>query len=226
MTEPSPSVDGTAVRPLGREPGGPHGEPRGAHTTYQLAKRVLDVTVAVAGLVCTAPLGLVIALLIRWRMGAPVLFRQRRPGRGGHPFVLLKLRTMTVDGGAVPPLGRVLRALSLDEIPQLLNVLRGEMSLVGPRPLLMEYLPHYSPRQARRHEVPPGITGWAQVNGRNRLTWDEQFELDVWYVEHASLAVDAHILFRTLLKLVRRDPEEVNSVAQRTPFTRSEPEEV
>ncbi len=154
---------------------------------------------------------LAVALSIRLMMGSPVLFRQRRPGRGGVPFTLLKFRTMTreagPDGAELPDaqrltaLGRMLRRLSLDELPQLVNVLRGDMSLVGPRPLLMEYLPRYSPEQARRHEVTPGITGWAQVNGRNAVDWEDRFRLDVWYVDHRSFLLDLRILGLTAAKV-------------------------
>ena len=156
---------------------------------------------------------LVVAVLIRTRLGSPVLFVQQRPGHRGRPFRLYKFRSMTdarsrsgeplADEARLTTLGAWLRKLSLDELPQLWNVLKGDMSLVGPRPLLMEYLPLYDSRQARRHDVRPGITGWAQVNGRNALTWEEKFELDVWYVEHASFATDMNILALTLLRLVR-----------------------
>ena len=158
---------------------------------------------------------LVIGLLVRCRLGKPVFFRQRRPGKSGVPFALIKFRSMLAardsDGKLLPdaerltPLGRWLRATSLDELPELINVLRGEMSLVGPRPLLMEYLDHYTPEQSRRHEVRPGLTGWAQVNGRNAISWEEKFKLDVWYVEHQSLRLDAKILWLTLGKVFRRE---------------------
>jgi sugar transferase EpsL len=171
-------------------------------------KRVIDIVVAAAALVVLSPLLAVVALLVRVRMGSPVLFRQQRPGRDGQPFEMTKFRTMTdrcaPDGALLPDadrltaLGRVLRRTSIDELPELLNVVRGDMSLVGPRPLLMEYLPLYSPEQARRHEVRPGITGWTQVNGRNALTWDEKFALDVWYVDHRSTRLDLEILGRTV----------------------------
>ena len=160
------------------------------------------------------PLLLLIGVLIRWRIGSPVLFRQKRPGRGGVPFELVKFRTMTsvrdAQGSLLPderrltPIGRFLRSTSLDEIPELLNVIKGEMSLVGPRPLLTEYLPRYTPEQARRHEVKPGITGWAQVNGRNAISWERRFELDVWYVDHYGLWLDLRILALTLLKVFQR----------------------
>jgi lipopolysaccharide/colanic/teichoic acid biosynthesis glycosyltransferase len=181
----------------------------------QLAvKRLIDLVGATTGLALTAPAMLATALAIRASMGAPVLFSQERPGLGGKPFRLFKFRTMTDDrdgaGGLrsdeerLTAVGRFVRAASLDELPQLLNVLRGEMSLVGPRPLLMRYLERYSPRQARRHEVKPGITGLAQVRGRNALTWAETFEHDVEYVERWSLALDAQILFETVLKVLQR----------------------
>jgi len=173
-------------------------------------KRAGDAGGAVVGLVLAAPAMAVAALLIRLTMGSPVLFRQQRPGRHGRPFTLLKFRTMTEavgpDGEPLPdatrltPLGYSLRKFSIDELPQLWNVLRGEMSLVGPRPLLMEYLPRYTPEQRRRHEVTPGITGWAQVNGRNELSWEQKFDLDVWYVDHASLWLDCRILLLTVLR--------------------------
>lgn len=172
-------------------------------------KRALDVAVAVFGLVILSPLLLLTAVAIRLAMGRPILFRQPRPGLGGRPFVLVKFRTMTTGQGAddarTPPLGRILRASSLDELPQLWNVLKGEMSLVGPRPLLMRYLPLYSREQARRHEVRPGLTGLAQVSGRNALSWEDKFALDVRYVDQASLKLDLTILLRTALKVLRRD---------------------
>ncbi|MDW8468606.1 MAG: sugar transferase [Burkholderiales bacterium] len=178
-----------------------------------MLKRAFDLIVAAALLAALSPLMLAIAAAIRLRMGAPVLFRQLRPGLGGRPFTLYKFRTMTEargpDGELLPDaerltaLGAWMRRWSLDELPQLLNVLRGDMSLVGPRPLLMEYLPLYDERQARRHEVRPGITGWAQVNGRNALTWPERFELDVWYVENRSFLLDLKILGLTLLRVVQ-----------------------
>jgi lipopolysaccharide/colanic/teichoic acid biosynthesis glycosyltransferase len=178
-------------------------------------KRCLDLAGAGAAAALAAPALLALALLVRLRLGRPVLFRQQRPGRDGRPFTLLKLRTMRdlrdAAGEPLPderrlgPLGRFLRRSSLDELPELWNVLRGDMSLVGPRPLLMEYLPRYTPEQARRHEVRPGITGWAQVNGRNALTWEEKFAHDVWYADHLSLGLDLRILGRTLLAVVRRE---------------------
>ncbi|HZT62740.1 MAG TPA: sugar transferase [Burkholderiales bacterium] len=180
-----------------------------------MIKRFLDITLAGTGLLVLSPLILAVAALVPSLMGRPILFAQTRPGRGARPFVLYKFRTMSdasdAQGKPLPDaerltgLGRFLRATSLDELPQLWNVLRGEMSLVGPRPLLMEYLPLYSPEQARRHEVRPGITGWAQVNGRNAQSWDERLSLDVWYVDHRSLWLDAKILWRTLLKVLRSE---------------------
>ena len=183
-----------------------------AGPAYDAQKRLLDVGVAGAGLVLLSPLLALIALAIRLRMGPPVLFRQTRPGRGGRPFELLKFRTMTDRCGPAGELlpdaqrltwvGRLLRKTSLDELPELVNVLRGDMSLVGPRPLLMEYLPLYTPDQARRHEVRPGITGWAQVNGRNATTWDERFAHDRYYVDHRSMRLDLHILKRTVTQVL------------------------
>jgi sugar transferase EpsL len=171
-------------------------------------KRVIDVVGASVALVVLSPLLAVVALLVRVRMGTPVLFRQVRPGRHGRPFLMTKFRTMTdrrdatgallPDADRLTALGRWLRRTSVDELPELLNVVHGDMSLVGPRPLLVEYLPLYSDEQARRHEVRPGITGWAQVNGRNAVTWDEKFALDVWYVDHRSTRLDLEILGKTV----------------------------
>jgi lipopolysaccharide/colanic/teichoic acid biosynthesis glycosyltransferase len=170
-------------------------------------KRVFDLAVAAAGLLLLAPLFLAIALVVRVRIGSPVLFCQLRPGRDGRLFNLMKFRTMTDDRAAdgrllsdelrLVDFGRLLRSTSLDELPELWNVVRGDMSLVGPRPLLPEYLPLYSPHQARRHEIRPGITGWAQVNGRNALSWEAKFNYDVWYVDNLSWVLDLKILFRT-----------------------------
>jgi lipopolysaccharide/colanic/teichoic acid biosynthesis glycosyltransferase len=178
-------------------------------------KRWLDGTLALIGLVGLAPVFGLVAALVRLRLGKPVLFRQVRPGQGGVAFTLLKFRTMAdvrgVDGTLLPDadrlaaFGRFLRSTSLDELPEVWNVLRGEMSLVGPRPLLMQYLERYTPEQARRHEVRPGITGWAQVNGRNALSWEERFALDVWYVDNRSFALDVRILARTLRKVLVRE---------------------
>jgi len=180
-----------------------------------LTKRVLDILGAGTGLLLLSPVLLVVSLLILRQMGRPVFFRQIRPGLHGRPFGMVKFRTMRdaldAEGNPLPDserltrLGRFLRSSSLDELPELWNVLRGEMSLVGPRPLLMEYLPLYSPFQARRHEVRPGVTGWAQVNGRNAITWDEKFALDVWYVDNQSLWLDLRIIGLTIRKVLRRE---------------------
>ena len=178
-------------------------------------KRLLDLVVAVALLILLLPLLIVLAAAVRLTLGRPVLFRQIRPGLRGAPFELLKFRTMAdaVDqGGQLVPdgqrlgkLGSLLRQWSLDELPELINVIKGDMSLVGPRPLLTRYLDRYTPAQARRHEVRPGITGWAQVNGRNELSWEARFALDVWYVDHRSLALDVRILLLTAWKVARRE---------------------
>jgi lipopolysaccharide/colanic/teichoic acid biosynthesis glycosyltransferase len=178
-------------------------------------KRFLDCVAAAAGLVVLLPLLLLTAVIVRVAIGAPVLFRQVRPGHHGRPFRLLKFRTMREatdargrqlpDAQRLTKTGRMLRAASLDELPALWNVLRGDMSLVGPRPLLMEYLPLYSAEQSRRHEVRPGITGWAQVNGRNNLDWEERFALDVWYVDHHSMLLDLRILVMTAARVFARD---------------------
>ena len=167
------------------------------------------------GIILAAPLLLLVALLVRVKLGTPILFRQQRPGLHGVPFTLLKFRTMTnqrdVAGKLLPDderltrFGRWLRSTSLDELPELINVLRGEMSLVGPRPLLMRYLDRYTSEQARRHEVRPGITGWVQVNGRNALSWEEKFKLDVWYVDNLSLWLDLKIIRLTIWKVLRRE---------------------
>lgn len=182
---------------------------------HRLAKRGLDVLGAVVLLVVLCPVLLVVAIVVRLNLGAPVLYRQVRPGLEGRAFAMYKFRTMTnehdehgqllEDSIRLTPFGRWIRAASLDELPELFNVLRGDMSLVGPRPLLMKYLPLYSPRQARRHEVRPGITGWAQVNGRNALQWGEKFELDVWYVENQSIWLDLKIIWLTIWKVLRRE---------------------
>ncbi|WRH76567.1 MAG: sugar transferase [Sphingobium sp.] len=178
-------------------------------------KRLVDVLVSGALLIGCAPFLVVLALLVRSRLGSPVLFIQERPGKAGQPFRMMKFRTMTdardpsgallSDAERLTPFGRWLRSSSLDELPELWNVLRGDMSLVGPRPLLMSYLPLYNDHQRRRHEVRPGITGWAQVNGRNSLSWEQKFDLDVWYVDHASLRLDFHILFKTITQVLKRD---------------------
>lgn len=180
-----------------------------------MIKRSFDVVVsATALLVLAIPLA-ALALMIRMRLGSPVLFVQERPGLHGKPFRMTKFRTMTSERDAegnllpdhlrLPPFGRFLRASSLDELPELWNVLKGDMSLVGPRPLLMEYLPLYSLEQGRRHAVRPGITGWAQVNGRNALSWERKFECDVWYVDHHNLLLDARIIWMTVRKVFKRE---------------------
>jgi sugar transferase EpsL len=172
-------------------------------------KRLFDFTIALLGILILSPLFVAVGLAVGFSMGLPILFRQVRPGRGGKPFMLFKFRTMlpegagaASDGERLTALGRFLRHTSLDELPELINVLRGEMSLVGPRPLLMEYLPLYNAEQARRHEVQPGITGWAQVNGRNAIEWEEKFRLDVWYVDHRSLVLDLRILWMTVAGVI------------------------
>lgn len=178
-------------------------------------KRLFDLLITLPALVLFAPLLLIVALLVRLKLGSPVLFRQQRPGLHGKPFMILKFRTMTgardaeghllPDAERITAFGRFLRRSSLDKLPELFNVLKGEMSLVGSRPPLMEYLSCYTPEQARRHEVKPGLTGWAQVNGRNVLAWEEKFALDVWYVEHQSLWLDFKILALTLWKIIKRE---------------------
>ena len=183
-----------------------------AKAITDFAKRALDLATAVIGIVLLSPIMLFIALMIRWRMGSPVLFRQRRPGYHARPFTMLKFRTMTVgdtaatgysDAARLTPLGASLRRYSLDELPQFWNALKGEMSLVGPRPLLTEYLERYTPQQARRHEVKPGVTGWAQVQGRQDIPFSRRLELDVWYVDHQSFWLDLKILWLTLMKIFR-----------------------
>lgn len=178
-------------------------------------KRAMDLVGALAALVLLSPIVVVLCILVRSKLGSPVFFRQVRPGIEGRPFKMVKFRTMTdergPDGALLPDdqrltaLGAWLRSTSLDELPELFNVLKGDMSLVGPRPLLMDYLSLYNDRQARRHEVRPGITGWAQINGRNALSWEEKFELDVWYVDNRSLWLDIKILFKTVLQVLKRD---------------------
>lgn len=190
----------------------------------RIGKRLLDVTLALAALVLLLPFIGLLALLVRVKLGAPVLFRQQRPGLGGRPFAIYKFRTMTdardqqgqllPDAERLTPFGRFLRSTSLDELPELWNVLRGDMSLVGPRPLLMQYLSRYTPEQARRHEVRPGITGWAQINGRNALSWEQRFALDVWYVDHCSPWLDLRIMLLTIWKVLRR--EDISQEGQAT----------
>lgn len=178
-------------------------------------KRIIDILGAGLGLLLFSPILAIVAYKIGREMGAPVLFRQTRPGRDGKPFQMIKFRTMRdaidANGRSLPDaerltkLGRFLRSSSLDELPELWNVLKGDMSLVGPRPLLMDYLPLYSPEQARRHELRPGVTGWAQVNGRNAISWDEKFALDIWYVDNRSLWLDLKIIWLTIRKVVKRE---------------------
>lgn len=192
-------------------------------------KRAFDLGASAIGLVLLSPLMLVLACLVAVRLGRPVLFRQFRPGYRGRPFELCKFRTMRdlrderghplPDAIRLTPFGQWLRRSSLDELPELWNVLRGDMSLVGPRPLLMQYLPLYTERQARRHEVRPGVTGWAQVNGRNAVSWEDRFEMDVWYVDHRSFALDLRILLRTVGAVLSRSGISQEGHATIAPFT-------
>jgi sugar transferase EpsL len=178
-------------------------------------KRAFDLLAAAFALIIASPALAMLALLVRAKLGTPVLFRQQRPGLGSRAFTLLKFRTMTdardaqgrllPDAERLPAFGRFLRSTSLDELPELINVATGDMSLVGPRPLLIQYLQRYSPEQARRHEVRPGITGWAQVNGRNALSWEQKFALDVWYVDHVSFRLDVKIIALTAWKILKRE---------------------
>ncbi len=196
-------------------------------------KRLFDTTLAALALMLLAVPLCVLAMVVRQKLGAPVLFRQMRPGLHGRPFEMLKFRTMTdardeqgvplPDAMRLTPLGRWLRATSLDELPELWNVLKGDMSLVGPRPLLMEYLPLYSAEQARRHEVRPGITGWAQVNGRNAVSWEDKFRMDVWYVDHRSIWLDIKILWLTVRKVLAREGISAANEATMRKFTGGPP---
>ena len=191
-------------------------------------KRLFDIVVASVMLLCFSPVLLVAMVLVRLKMGAPILFHQLRPGLHGEIFQMVKLRTMLdakdADGNPLPDaqrmtkLGSILRSSSIDEFPALWNVIKGDMSLVGPRPLMVRYLPRYNERQARRHEVKPGITGWAQVNGRNAVEWEKRFELDVWYVENQSFWLDIKILFLTAGKVIRRDGISAPGEATMTEF--------
>jgi sugar transferase EpsL len=193
-------------------------------SSLPISKRTLDLLLTIPGILILSPLFLFIIVLVGVNFGTPIIFRQKRPGYKGKPFWVYKFRTMTdardtqdnllPDGQRITALGQRLRSSSLDELPELFNVLRGEMSLVGPRPLLMQYLQRYSPEQARRHEMLPGITGWAQINGRNALTWEEKFNLDVWYVDHWSFWLDIKILLLTIVKVLRR--EGINQPGQAT----------
>jgi len=201
-----------------------------------LTKRIFDLILTGLGLAIISPILLLLALAVRKAHGSPVLFTQIRPGYFGKPFKIYKLRTMTnrrdAQGNLLPDseritrLGRFLRTSSLDELPELFNVLRGEMSLVGPRPLLMQYLTRYTPEQARRHAVLPGITGWAQVNGRNALTWEDKFRLDVWYVENWSFWLDLRILGMTFVKVIKREGISQPGHATAEEFMGSETQEV
>lgn len=196
-----------------------------------MMRRFFDLSVTLLALLLLALPLLLLALLVRTKLGSPVFFRQTRPGLHGKPFEMVKFRTMTdardaqgellPDSERLPPFGRFLRSSSLDELPELWNVLKGEMSLVGPRPLLMEYLPLYTPQQYRRHEVRPGVTGWAQVNGRNAISWEEKFALDVWYVENQSFWLDVKILFLTVKKVLVKDGISASGEATMTKFTGS-----
>ncbi|CAJ0690593.1 putative sugar transferase EpsL [Ralstonia mannitolilytica] len=196
-------------------------------------KRIFDFLLATLALVMLSIPFLLLVWSIRRKLGSPVFFRQRRPGLYGEPFEMVKFRTMTdargPDGQLLPdaerltPFGRFLRSTSLDELPELWNVVKGDMSLVGPRPLLMEYLPLYSAEQARRHEVRPGVTGWAQVNGRNALSWEDKFRLDVWYVDNHSLWLDIKILWLTVRKVLVREGISADGEATMSKFTGNEP---
>ncbi len=199
---------------------------------YPVIKRSLDILTAGLGLLILSPLLIVIFLLILIQMGRPIIFKQMRPGLNGKPFYMYKFRTMTnekdeqgnplSDEQRLTRLGRFLRSSSLDELPELFNVLKGDMSLVGPRPLLMQYLDRYTPEQARRHEVKPGITGWAQVNGRNAITWEEKFALDVWYVDNWSLWLDIKILAMTVVKVFTKEGISAEGEATMTEFMGNE----
>jgi lipopolysaccharide/colanic/teichoic acid biosynthesis glycosyltransferase len=192
-------------------------------------KRLFDLSVALAALVLLAPVLVVVALLVRINLGSPVLFSQPRPGRGGRIFTLWKFRSMIAprdaagnrrtDAERLSRFGRWLRSSSLDELPELWNIVRGEMSLVGPRPLLVEYLPLYSAEQARRHEVRPGLTGWAQVNGRNALSWEDKFRLDVWYVDHRTFWLDLRVMALTAEQVFRRKDISAAGMATMPRFT-------
>ncbi len=193
-----------------------------------MIKRIFDITLALVLVILFSPIYIVVSLLVLVKMGRPVLFRQQRPGKDGQIFGIYKFRTMTNDkdenGDLLPDeqrllgLGKTIRSLSLDELPQIFNVLKGEMSFVGPRPLLVEYLPLYDERQSKRHDVKPGITGWAQVNGRNAISWEQKFEYDAWYVEHQSFLLDMKILWLTFLKVVKRSDISSDSSATMEKF--------
>ena len=194
-----------------------------------MLKRILDITIALTALVILSPLYLVVAYKVKKNLGSPVLFRQVRPGLNGKPFEMIKFRTMKdaldQNGNPLPdderltPFGKMLRATSLDEMPELWNVIKGDMSIVGPRPLLMEYLPLYNTEQAKRHDVRPGITGHAQVNGRNAISWEKKFELDTWYVENQSLILDFKIMLKTIQKVLAKDDINAEGEATMSKFT-------
>lgn len=180
-----------------------------------MLKRIFDIVIAFSLLILLSPILLITALLVRYHLGFPLFFRQERPGLDGKPFIMIKFRTMSdardasgtllPDEGRLTAFGKFLRSVSVDELPELWNVLKGQMSLVGPRPLLMKYLPLYNEEQKRRHNVKPGITGWAQINGRNALTWEDKFKLDVWYVNNQYIWLDIKIIFLTIKKVLVRD---------------------
>ena len=179
-----------------------------------MLKRAFDIMVSATGLILSSPITLGASVLIAKKLGKPILFRQTRPGEGGKPFQIYKFRTMTDDrddnGELLPdaqrmtPLGSFIRKSSIDELPQLINVLKGDISIVGPRPLLMEYIPLYNDEQKKRHDVKPGITGWAQINGRNAISWDAKFKLDVWYVENQSFKLDLYIIYKTIVNTIKK----------------------
>ena len=194
-----------------------------------MIKRILDITIASTALILLSPVYFIVARKVKKNLGSPVLFRQVRPGLHGKPFEMIKFRTMKdaldAEGQSLPdserltPFGKMLRATSLDELPELWNVIKGDMSIVGPRPLLMEYLPLYNEQQAKRHNVRPGITGYAQVNGRNAISWEKKFELDTWYVENQSLWLDFKIMLKTVKKVIAKDDISAEGVATMTKFT-------
>jgi len=196
---------------------------------YSLVKAFADCCAALSALLLLTPLLLLVTLLVRWRIRSPVLYCQQRSGYHGRPFLLLKFRTMTdsrdATGALLPdsqrltPFSRWLRATSIDELPGLINILRGEMSFIGPRPLLMQYMPLYSPEQSRRHDVKPGFSGWAQINGRNAISWEEKFRLDVWYVDHQSFWLDLRIFWLTIWKVIHREGISAAGQATMAPFT-------
>lgn len=202
---------------------------RANKTAQRIVKRLIDIIGAVVALVLLVPIFVIVAAFVRIKLGAPVFFRQARPGMNGEVFHMVKFRTMLdatgSDGTPLPDdqrltdFGRKLRASSLDELPELWNILIGDMSLVGPRPLLIKYLPLYSAEQARRHEMRPGLTGWAQVNGRNSLSWEDKFALDVWYVDHASLWLDLKIIWLTIRKVIKREGISTDGHETMTEFT-------